>query len=940
MVGTTDGALSGDTMSISVHFCTVTGVVGNVSRVVGTGSVPLTNGAILAPEDRIVLGPYLGGPNTPQVNLLFADGKTAQLKYVADDGKAVPLTVGTNYVSGNGIHNFTMDGRDLNVDAAQRNEKLAMGVLRGLVSAGLYFSGVGFWARSGVAVTLYLADWATQPNQAVAAAASPTLPDGSLAIDHAFMGDGALLLENRGLPAVAEIAGQPVSLPGYSAVRVYDAGAPAVQGLARPTPVLTEPWDLTPADGETVTTITPTISLAYPWVTGQTDNASPIIRLDGVRLNLGAPETGSGFEYNYTVPDHRALEQGPHLLEAALVSSSGWVMAQKEQTFTVDAPLPAPRSLLALAGQHSVGLRWLPSPGDVAGYRVSRSVDGGAYVALNGPPMTGTSYLDAALPAGSVFRYRVAAVDPQGRAGPESAAAAVSLATRAPAPDAVFRFTAQPAGDVVELAFVPGDSEAYAWSLERATAAEGPYAPVAVVTAYHTEDRTAPPGATYWYRLTPLAPDGLTGPYLQAGPVVLPDSAPAAPTGLSRTGSKEVIALRWDPAPEGDVAGYRVYRRSLDGAVALRTPSLQIAPAFNDTLALDETFAWYVTAVDGAGHESAPSVPLAASARRSNTPLNIAVEAHNTAGALEAGGAVEVTSPDNPPTFGSSVTLKAVPQSGFTFAGWSGGVQGKANPATVVLTDDIEVTALFALPELPNGLEVGTVAGDGTSGYRDGAAVSARFASPSDVTRGADGTLYVSDSGNHRIRRITAGGAVTTLAGTGAAGFADGPGIAAKFSSPQSIVVDDAGNLYVSDRDNNRIRKIQPDGTTSTLAGSGAAATGDGTGTGASFDGPVGLAIDAAGNLYVTDRSHRVRRVTPGRGHDPLQPTGRRLQPSHPLRVRGAGRGGRGARRTDDLRSLRPVPRRAAPGNADIQHGAALSRGGRGSHGQPRVRLG
>jgi hypothetical protein len=384
MVGTTDGALSGDTMSISVHFCTVTGVVGNVSRVVGTGSVPLTNGAILAPDDRIVLGPYLGGPNTPQVSLLFADGKTVQLKYVADDGKAVPLTVGTNYVSGSGIHNFTMDGRDLNVDAAQRNERVAMGVLRGLVSAGMYFSGVGFWARSGVAVTLYLADWATQPNQAATAAEEAEgLPGGSLNVSHAFMGDGALLLENRCLPAVAEVAGQRVSLPGYSAVRVYDAGAPAVQGLARPTPLLTEPWDLTPAGGETVTTITPTITLAYPWVTGQTEEASPIVRLDGVLLKLGAPETGAGFEYNYTVPDHRALGQGPHLLEAALVSPSGWVIAQREQTFTVNAPLPAPHSLLALAGQHSVGLRWLASHGDVSGYRVSRSVDGGAYVALN-----------------------------------------------------------------------------------------------------------------------------------------------------------------------------------------------------------------------------------------------------------------------------------------------------------------------------------------------------------------------------------------------------------------------------------------------------------------------------------------------------------------------------------------------------------------------------
>ncbi|HWW76042.1 MAG TPA: hypothetical protein VNZ44_11620, partial [Pyrinomonadaceae bacterium] len=158
---------------------------------------------------------------------------------------------------------------------------------------------------------------------------------------------------------------------------------------------------------------------------------------------------------------------------------------------------------------------------------------------------------------------------------------------------------------------------------------------------------------------------------------------------------------------------------------------------------------------------------------------------------------------------------------------------------------------------------VGTVAGDGSPGLQDGAARAARFSDPFGVAVGRDGTAYVTDAGeNNRIRRLTPQGEVTTLAG-GGEGFADGAGAAASFNTPSALAPDAAGNLYVADTGNNRIRKVTPEGFVTTVAGDGAAGFRDGAGTQAQFDAPVGVAVDKDGNLYVADTyNDRVRLVT------------------------------------------------------------------------------
>ena len=162
----------------------------------------------------------------------------------------------------------------------------------------------------------------------------------------------------------------------------------------------------------------------------------------------------------------------------------------------------------------------------------------------------------------------------------------------------------------------------------------------------------------------------------------------------------------------------------------------------------------------------------------------------------------------------------------------------------------------------PEGL-VTTLAGN-EIGYANGLGAEARFNYPADLAVDGAGNIYVADGGNHRIRRISPEGVVTTLAGSGQEGHADGPGAEARFNHPQGVAVDRAGNVYVADSGNHCIRKISPDGMVTTLAGSGEEGYADGPAMVARFNNPVGLAADATGNVYVADmNNHRIRRISP-----------------------------------------------------------------------------
>jgi len=162
-------------------------------------------------------------------------------------------------------------------------------------------------------------------------------------------------------------------------------------------------------------------------------------------------------------------------------------------------------------------------------------------------------------------------------------------------------------------------------------------------------------------------------------------------------------------------------------------------------------------------------------------------------------------------------------------------------------------------------LNVTVLAGSSTRGFADGTRTAAKFGRGYNLAIDASGNLYVADSENNRIRRVTPDGVVSTFAGTGAPGAVDGPRDSATFSSPRGVAVDADGNVYVADFGNSLLRRITPAGVVSTLAGKKGTPGGqDGIGEAATFNQPQGLTINAAGTLYVADTfGNLIRKVTP-----------------------------------------------------------------------------
>ena len=169
--------------------------------------------------------------------------------------------------------------------------------------------------------------------------------------------------------------------------------------------------------------------------------------------------------------------------------------------------------------------------------------------------------------------------------------------------------------------------------------------------------------------------------------------------------------------------------------------------------------------------------------------------------------------------------------------------------------------------KISSGGVVSTLAGSAANqGFKDGSGTAAWFNAPTGVALDASGNLFVADTGNSVIRKVAADGSVTTVAGTaGSRGTADGTGSVARFNQPTGIVVDSTGTLYVADTVNQTIRRITSAGAVTTWVGlAGVSGTSDGTGANALFNLPAGLTRDASGNLYVADSGNAsIRAITP-----------------------------------------------------------------------------
>jgi hypothetical protein len=181
---------------------------------------------------------------------------------------------------------------------------------------------------------------------------------------------------------------------------------------------------------------------------------------------------------------------------------------------------------------------------------------------------------------------------------------------------------------------------------------------------------------------------------------------------------------------------------------------------------------------------------------------------------------------------------------------------GTSGPVSVTFLNSTAIGTSFTYP-----MDVSTFAGSGMAGSADGQGTNASFRNPENGAFDKNGNLFVADYGNNEIREVTPSGVVTTFAGSTSAGYKDGQASQALFSGPSGVCFDTKGNLYVSDELNNRIRKIDGSGNVTTIAGSGIATLHDANGTSASFNRPIGLAFDSlSGMLIIADsRNNAIR---------------------------------------------------------------------------------
>ena len=294
--------------------------------------------------------------------------------------------------------------------------------------------------------------------------------------------------------------------------------------------------------------------------------------------------------------------------------------------------------------------------------------------------------------------------------------------------------------------------------------------------------------------------------------------------------------------------------------------NVYVADSYNQTIR-KITAAGVVTTFAGSAGNSGSADGVGAAARF-NYPFGVAVDAAGNVYVndtfnyairkITSGGVV--TTITGQPGFGPGAIDGSLATARFHLA--YGQLAVDASGANLYLADTLNQTIRKITTTT-----VSTLAGLASQyGINEGTGSAASFYGPRGVVVDPAGNIYVADSYNSAIRKISTVGVVSLVAGGANFGYADGLGAAAQFERPAAIAIDSAGNLYVADSSNSTIRKVTPSGVVTTIAGNASVAgSSDGIGTAATFNGPTGIAVDATGNIYVADTNNQtVRKITAG----------------------------------------------------------------------------
>ena len=386
-------------------------------------------------------------------------------------------------------------------------------------------------------------------------------------------------------------------------------------------------------------------------------------------------------------------------------------------------------------------------------------------------------------------------------------------------------------------------------------------------------------GDIYTPRIRKIAPDGVVTTFAGSG-------SPGSTDGNGTNASfREPTRLAVDSTGNlyvNEAANHRIRKITPDGIVSTVAGSSQgwaegtgTNAQFNTPagIAVDSKGILYVSDADNHRIRKVGTLPVQVPLL-TNLVINYAINFNRPHGLAIAGSNIYIADTENHQI--RRILLTSFNPTSTTFAG-SGtagfadatGIIARFNgPRGVALDGSLNVyvadTNNQRIRKITSGGVVTTLAGSATAGYAEGTGTNARFSYPSGVASDLTGNVYVVELYNHSIRRITPAGLVSTFAGNGTVGYAEGTGTNARFNTPSAITIDSTENLYVADRGNHCIRKITPAGTVSTFAGNGTVGYVDGSGTNVRFSFPTAIGINLLGDLYVGDQNNqRIRKITP-----------------------------------------------------------------------------